>query len=174
MPPFSSSQGTQGSLREGSWASCPKGRRSSDQKDNSALSLRPLGVKSPSFVTKPLRKTHWQNVSDTFKQTQCQPTGLLPSWHQIPDVLCAHTLSLLGGSGRKASEASRVSAPVDGAEWVGEGRGRMQAPELQLTRLRYLLRSSSISLPSLDRTDVGLCWRGLPLQLDDITVGVSY
>lgn len=174
MPPCSSSQGTEGSLREGSWARCPKGRKSSDQKDNSVLSLRPLGGKSPSFVTKPLRKTDWQNVCDTFKQAQCQPTGLLPPWHQIPDALCAHTLSLPGGSAGKASEASRVSAPVDGAVsgcgGLGEGSGRTQAPELQLTRLRYLLCSSSISLPSRDRTDVGLCRRGLQLQ-PDITVG---
>lgn len=74
-----------------------KGRGSSDRKD-SVLSLRPPGGKSPSFVTKPLRKTHWPNICDTFQWAQRQPTGLLPGTSsQAP--FSAHALRSPGGEG---------------------------------------------------------------------------
>lgn len=40
------------------------------------LSLHPSSGKRPSFMTKPLRKTHGPNVCDAFKRAQHQPTGV--------------------------------------------------------------------------------------------------
>lgn len=104
------------------------------------LSLHPLAGKSPFFMTIPLRKTHWQNVCDTFKWAQCQSTGLLPGTRsQTP--FSAHTLTcLVGAAGRPLRlEGGRPwwRGRVNVCKGLGEGRERHSPVELQLTRLTF-------------------------------------
>lgn len=79
----------------------------------------------------------------------------------------------VGRVGRRLRPAERQPhwMGLSGCGGLEEGRGRAQARELQLTRLRYLLCSSLISLPSPDRTDAALRRRGRSPQPDAITVG---
>lgn len=111
-------------------------------------------------MTKPLRKTHWQNVCDTFKQAQRQPTGLIPPWHQAPDAPvptpCACRVGQVGRLLRPA-ECQPPWMGLSGCGGLGEGREdagpRAAAHQAEVSFVLKLL----ISLPSLDRTDVGPC-----------------
>lgn len=51
-------------------------------------------------MAKPLRKTHWQNVGDTFKWAQCQPTGLLPGTRSQKPFSARTLTGLVGKVGR--------------------------------------------------------------------------
>lgn len=122
-------------------------------------------------MTKPLRKTHWQNVCDTFKQAQRQPTGLIPPWHQAPDAPVPTPCAC------RAGQVGRLLRPAEGQpQWMGLsgcgglGEGREDAgPRAAAHRaeVSFVLKLL-ISLPSLDRTD-GPVPRGLPLHSAGLT-----
>lgn len=128
------------------------------------LSLHPSSGKRPSFITKPLRKTHGPNVCDAFKRAQHQPTGVPTPY------ACLRLLRPERGSAPSRWGCVCVWERESGG--LREGREKLQPSRTaaQQAEVCFVLkRSCSLSFTGQDWT-LAMMW-AWPVWLSTIPVG---